>query len=92
MEKKMIQAQAQLLQRASILMVAGVNEKVTATCHPFINLFNFGFADVDLFFDDEHPYNDEDVNAAINKLDKMIDQHYKAAQFAVSVIKTWKGE
>lgn len=88
----MIQAQAQLLQRASILMVAGVNEKVTANYHSYINRFNFEFADVDLSFDDEHPYNDEDVNAAINKLDKMIDQHYKAAQFAVSVIKTWKGE
>lgn len=92
MEKKMIQAQAQLLQRASILMVAGVNEKVTATCHPYINLFNFGFADVDLFFDDEHPFNDADVNAAIAKLDAMIDKHYKAAEFAVSVIKTWRGE
>lgn len=88
----MIQAQAQLLQRASILMVAGVNEKVTATCHPYINLFNFGFADVDLFFDDEHPFNDADVNAAIAKLDAMIDKHYKAAEFAVSVIKTWRGE
>lgn len=88
----MIQAQAQLLQRASILMVAGVNEKVTASCHPFIKMFNFKFADVDLCFDDEHLFNDAEVGAAIDKLDKMIEDHYKAAEFAVSVIKTWRGE
>ena len=88
----MIQAQAQLLQRASILMVAGFNEKVTASCHPFINMFNFVFGGVELFFDDEHLFNDAEVSAAIDKLDAMIEKHYKAAEFAVSVIKTWRGE
>ena len=88
----MIQAQAQLLQRASILMVAGYNEKVTSSCHPCIKMFNFVFGDVQVYFDDEHAYNDDEINAAIAQLDAMIDKHYKAAEFAVSVIKTWRGE
>lgn len=91
MEKKMINAQAQLLQRASILMVAGTQEDVYTSCHPHCNIFSFIFAGIELCFDDEHPFNDDEVEKAITKLDTMIDDLHRRSEFAVSVIKAWRG-
>jgi hypothetical protein len=91
MKKKMIQAQAQLMQRASILMVAGYDSKVYASCHPYCNLFTFAFADIDLCFDDENPFNDADIDKAIAKLDAMIEELLHKAEFTIDVIKAWRG-
>jgi hypothetical protein len=91
MKKKMIQAQAQLMQRASILMVAGYDSKVYASCHPYCNLFTFAFADIDLCFDDENPFNDADIDKAIAKLDAMIENLLHKAEFTIDVIKAWRG-
>lgn len=87
----MIQAQAQLMQRASILMVAGYDSKVYASCHPYCNLFTFAFADIDLCFDDENPFNDADIDKAIAKLDAMIEELLHKAEFTIDVIKAWRG-
>jgi hypothetical protein len=91
MKKKIIQAQAQLMQRASILMVAGYDSKVYASCHPYCNLFTFAFADIDLCFDDENPFNDADIDKAIAKLDAMIEEMQHKAEFTIDVIKAWRG-
>ena len=87
----MINAQAQLLQRASILMVAGTQEDVYTACHPYCKFFSFSFAGVTLCFDDDHPFNDDEVETTITKLDTMIDDLHRRSEFAVSVIKAWRG-
>ena len=87
----MIQAQAQLMQRASILMVAGYDSKVYASCHPYCNLFSFSFADIELCFDDENPFNDADIDKALAKLDEMIEDQYRRAEYTIEVIKAWRG-
>lgn len=92
LENKMFKAQAQLIHRASILMLAGYGGRVTASCHPSIDLFHFAYGDVQVYFDDEHAFNDDEINAAIAQLDAKIEQHYKAGALAVSVIKAWRGE
>lgn len=87
----MIQAQAQLLQRASILMVAGVEKKVYASCNAYCNLFTFVFGDVEVYFDDDALYDEAEVNKAIAKLDAMIDELQRKSEFAIQVIKAWRG-
>ena len=87
----MIQAQAQLMQRASVLMVAGYGTSVYASCHPHCKLFTFTFADLDVSFNDEHPFDDAEVASAVAKLDAMIEEHYRKAEFAIEVIKAWRG-
>lgn len=79
------------MQRASILMVAGYDSKVYASCHPYCNLFTFAFADIDLCFDDENPFNDADIDKAIAKLDAMIENLLHKAEFTIDVIKAWRG-
>lgn len=79
------------MQRASILMVAGYDSKVYASCHPYCNLFTFSFADIDLSFDDENPFNDADIDKAIAKLDAMIEEMQHKAEFTIDVIKAWRG-
>lgn len=79
------------MQRASILMVAGYDSKVYASCHPYCNLFTFAFADIDICFDDENPFNDADIDKAIAKLDAMIEEMQHKAEFTIDVIKAWRG-
>lgn len=87
----MISAQAQLLQRASVLMAAGVDEQVFTTCNPTLNLFGFAFGEVVLEFDDDVPFNDKDVDKAIETLDAMIEDVHRKATFALTLINTWRG-
>lgn len=72
-------------------MVAGYDSKVYASCHPYCNLFTFAFADIDLSFDDENPFNDADIDKAIAKLDAMIEEMQHKAEFTIDVIKAWRG-
>ena len=92
MEKKMIKAQASLMARASVLMMADQNAQVWTSCHPNIGSFRFEFGDlVSLDFDDENPYNELQVSDAIKAMDEAIEQAYERAQNTIQFIKAWRG-
>ena len=92
MEKKMINAQASLMARAAVLMMASQDAKVWTSCHPSIGIFNFTFGDlVNLTFDDENPYNELQVSDAIKAMDDAIEQAYERAQNTIQFINAWRG-
>ena len=92
MKEKMIKAQASLMARASVLMMTSKDVQVWTSCHPNIGLFRFEFGDlVSLDFDDENPYDEQQVSAAIKALDDAIELAYERAQNTIQFIKAWRG-
>jgi hypothetical protein len=87
---RLIDAQAQLLQRASILMAAGVQEYVFAHATSETE-FGFVFGDISLAFHEHIPYDQVKVDAAINALDEMIEERYRKAEHAITLINAWRG-
>lgn len=92
-ENQMHNAQAQLMQRASILMLMGDNGLVETHTFPSIGIFSFEFDSlVKMRFDKDHPYDQNEVDAAIAKMDERIEEMYRAAQHTIEVVKAWRGE
>jgi hypothetical protein len=92
MEKKMINAQASLMARAAVLMMATQDAKVFTSCHPSIGVFNFTFGDlVELSFDDETPFDEQQVSDAIKAMDDAIELAYERAQNTIQFINAWRG-
>ena len=88
----MINAQASLMARASVLMMTSQNARVWTFCYPNIGTFRFGFGDlVSLDFDAENPYNEQQVSDAIKVMDDAIEQAYERAQNTIKVINAWRG-
>lgn len=86
-------AQAQLMQRASILMLMGDNGMVETDIFPSIGIFSFEFDSlVKMRFDDDRPYDQNEVDAAIAKMDERIEEMYRVAQHTIEVVKAWRGE
>jgi hypothetical protein len=91
--KKMHGAQAQLMQRTSILMLMGNKGFVGTDMYPTIGVFKFRFGDiVNIRFDEEHPFSQDEVDLAICALDSAIEETFKAAQHTIEVVKAWRGE
>ena len=93
LKKQMRNSQAQLMQRASLLMLMGNEAKVYTDFFAFdtAQRFYFWFGDIQLTFDDETPYSQEQVDAAIDKMDCKIEEAYKQAQHTIEVVKAWRG-
>lgn len=84
-------AQRQLTARAATLMLMGVQETIDTDVCNVLEDMSFEFAGVKVAFDKKHPYNAEEVTAAIAKLDAMIEEYYMRAKFAIEVVETWRG-
>lgn len=87
-------AQAQLMQRASLLILMGVNAKVKTDSYIFMDgsvSFRFLFGDIDLCFDKDTPYDADLMDAAIVRLDGMIEEEYKKAENTIQIVKAWRG-
>jgi hypothetical protein len=91
MERKMQMAQANLLARASVLQLCGVKESVYTNCHPYNGMMSFHFGNIELSFDDEHPYSESEVEETIKALDAKIEDQAKRANKTLEVIKAWRG-
>ena len=92
MKEKMIKAQASLMARAAVLMMASQETQVWTSCHPNIGSFRFEFGDlVSLDFDDENPYDEQQVSDAIKAMDDAIELAYERAQNTIQFIKAWRG-
>lgn len=88
----MINAQASLMARAAVLMMASQDAQVRTSCFPSIGTFRFAFGDlVQLDFDDENPYDEQQVSDAIKAMDDAIEQAYERAQNTIQFIKAWRG-
>lgn len=88
----MIKAQASLMARAAVLMMASQDARVWTSCHPNIGSFRFEFGDlVRLDFDEENPYNELQVSDAIKAMDDAIDEAYEKAQNTIQFINSWRG-
>lgn len=88
----MINAQASLMARAAVLMMATQDAKVFTSCHPSIGVFNFTFGDlVELSFNDETPYDEQQVSDAIKAMDDAIELAYERAQNTIQFINAWRG-
>lgn len=88
----MINAQASLMARAAVLMMATQDAKVFTSCHPSIGVFDFTFGDlVKLSFDDETPYDEQQVSDAIKAMDDAIELAYERAQNTIQFINAWRG-
>lgn len=84
-------AQASLLARASVLQLCGVRETIYTNCHPYLGMMSFHFGDIELDFDDEHPFDDKDVDAVVEALDAKIEEQAKRATKTLEVVKAWRG-
>lgn len=86
-------AQAQLMQRASLLILMGYEAKVYTDA--FVGLdyvhFTFWFKDITLTFNKENKYDSDLVDAAIVRLDGMIEEEYKKAENTIQIVKAWRG-
>lgn len=88
----MINAQASLMARASVLMMASQDARVWTFCYPNIGSFRFEFGDlVSLDFDEDNPYNELQVSDAIKAMDEAIEQAYERAQNTIQFINSWRG-
>lgn len=88
----MINAQASLMARAAVLMMATQDAKVFTSCHPSIGVFNFTFGDlVELSFNDETPFDEQQVSDAIKAMDDAIELAYERAQNTIQFINAWRG-
>ena len=92
LEKQMQGAQAQLMQRASLLMIMGKGGKVDTDLWASIGSFSFVYGDITLKFNEANPFDQDLVDAAIVRMDGMIEAAYKEAQFNIQVVKAWRGE
>lgn len=87
-------AQAQLMQRASLLILMGYEAKVYADYFYIggkVHSFYFWFKDIELTFGKETPYDADLVDAAIVRLDGMIEEAYKKAENTIQIVKAWRG-
>lgn len=91
MEKKMQKAQANLLARAAVIQLCGVQSSVYTRYHAAIGIFTFAFAGIVLEFDEDNPYNELMVDEAIQQLDEMIERAATQAQKTLDVVKAWRG-
>ena len=87
-------AQAQLMQRASLLILMGQESKVYADYFYIggkVHSFHFWFGDIELTFNKEKEYDSDLVDAAIVRLDGMIEEEYKKAENTIQIVKAWRG-
>ena len=85
--KNLCNAQIALVNKAVLLMQAGVDDHIRTTIYSALDELQFIFADVDLTFTRLHPYNEEELNAALAKLDEMIQQKKAEAEKVIQVLK-----
>lgn len=90
MEKKFEKAMAQLISRAAILMQIGAAHGINTSMYPSIGSFHFCLDDLDLRFDrEEHPFDEMEVAAVIERLDGMIQAWKENAQHGIELINAW---
>ena len=89
MEKIFAKAMAQLLSRASILMQVGAENHIYTNMHPCIGHFTFHFGAMEINFNNEHPFDEAELNAALEQLDKRIFDWKKEAAAGISLIEAW---
>lgn len=84
------------MQRASLLMLMGSESKVYTDFYAFdteSQAFWFWYEDIQFSFNGkENPYSQEQVDAAIARMDEKIEDAYKQAQHTIEVVKAWRGE
>ena len=83
MEKIFAKAMAQLLSRASILMQVGAEHHIYTNMYPYTGYFIFHFGEIELNFNNEHPYDEAEVTAVLEQLDKRIFTWKKEAPMPV---------
>lgn len=87
-------AQAQLMQRASLLILMGYDAQVKTDIYIFMDgsvSFRFWFGGIDLCFDKDTPYDADLVDAAIVRLDGMIEEENRKAENIIQIVKAWRG-
>lgn len=89
MEKIFAKAMAQLLSRASILMQVGVEHHIYTNMHPYIGHFTFRLGEIEINFNNEHPYDEAEVTAVLEQLDKRIFDWKKEAAAGIALIEAW---
>lgn len=89
MEKIFAKAMAQLLSRASILMQVGAEHHIYTNMHPCIGHFTFHFGEIEINFNNEHPYDEAEVTAVLEQLDGMIQAWKENAQHGIELINAW---
>lgn len=91
MEKKLAQAQAQLISRAAVLLQIGAASTLRTHAYPTLGWLSFSLDSFRVEFDPDKgkPYDEEVLNAAIAELDAKIVKAKSDAQAAISLIETW---
>jgi hypothetical protein len=92
MEKKMLEAQAQLMHKAALLMLVRQDgEMVSTDCYPSIESFSFNYGTIKIRFDRANPFSQEQVDAVLLALDDMLTEERKHAEKVVYTINQWRG-
>lgn len=80
------EAQARLLNLASLLMQAGVDETIYTTAYPQIGRFDFNFMDINISFSKDHPFDMAEVDDAAEHLKEIIKQKKEDARIMLNVL------
>lgn len=93
---KFSNAQSLLMLRAALLIQVGAIKSVYTNCYPSLCHMTFvghrNEADsIEIYFNDEKPYDQSIVDAALEEMDKMVAAARKRAERNLALIKSWEG-
>lgn len=93
---KFSNAQSLLMSRAALLLQLGGIKSVYTNCYPSLGHMTFrGYRDeadtIEVSFDDEKPFDQSIVDAALEQMDIMVAAERKRAERNLALIKSWEG-
>ena len=86
-EKAFRSAQARLVSKAALLMMAGVESDINTAVYPSIENMDFKFAGIEVKFSSIHPYDEGKVQEALVAMDMMIERRRAEAKEAYELLK-----
>lgn len=84
------------MSRAALLIQLGVIKSVYTNCYPSLCHMTFvGYRNeadsIEIYFNDEKPYDQSIVNAVLKRMDIMVAEARKRAERNLALIKSWEG-
>ena len=87
-EKAFRSAQARLVSKAALLMMAGVESDINTAVYSSIGDMDFKFAGIEVKFSSIHPYDEGKVQEALDAMDQMIQQRRDEAKKVYDFLKS----
>lgn len=87
-EKALRSAQARLVSKAALLMMAGVESDINTAVYSTVENMDFKFAGIEVKFSSTEPYDEGKVQEALDAMDQMIQQRRDEAKKVYDFLKS----